>query len=178
MTHTRSTIASTPAGGCSLSPSRNPINEDLSKQMKENFQKMKVASLQLQLVIATESLAAERSQKLDALEYLKTLEKDQDSLKEELERAQQKALTANKKVETLEDQNKMLQKLNIKLEDQFERANNANKNLEREKDMISKYSMTLEKLCLIYEAQIADAKNSRDDAVKQKGTALKDADIR
>ncbi|KAL7591731.1 hypothetical protein Lser_V15G32136 [Lactuca serriola] len=158
--------------------------------MKEKFQKMKITSLQLQIAITTESLAAERSQKLDALECLKTLEKNQDSLKEELERVQQNALTANKKVETLEDQNKTLQKHNIKLEDQLERATNANKNLEREKDMILKYSMTLEKPCLIYEAQIADAKtnvmklamidtkaNSRDDVVKQKGTALRDADI-
>lgn len=63
-------------------------------------------------------------------------------------------------METLEDQNKTLQKHNIKLEDQLERATNANKNLEREKDMILKYSMTLEKPCLIYEAQIADAKVS------------------
>lgn len=56
-------------------------------------------------------------------------------------------------VETLENQNKILQERNIKLE-------SANKNLEKEKNMISKYNITLEKLCLVYEAHIVDAKVS------------------
>ncbi|KAL7591729.1 hypothetical protein Lser_V15G32134 [Lactuca serriola] len=121
------------------------FNKDFEKPMMLRIPE--IPNPQQQLATALERLKKETKGRI-------VLEKKLDSLRDELGRAHQK-------VETLENQNKILQERNIKLE-------SANKNLEKEKNMISKYNITLEKLCLVYEAHIADAKGSRDDADKQK----------
>ncbi|KAF5804198.1 putative minus-end-directed kinesin ATPase [Helianthus annuus] len=167
------------------------LETEAAMKNKEEELNAIISKLETKVSCLNESLAKEESEKLDALDSHKrekearmASEKTQDSLREELGRAEQNLLTANEKVKTQEDMykrlqeyNTSLQQYNTKLQNEVKVATDANKHLEKEKSAILENHTTLRGHYSMLQKEFTSAKESRDDAVKQKEAAKREVDI-
>ncbi|KAI3741078.1 hypothetical protein L1987_58745 [Smallanthus sonchifolius] len=173
------------------SSERKCVETEAAMKSKEEELNATISKLETNVSSLKESLAKEESEKLDALdshqrenEARMASEKTQDSLREELGRAEQNALNANEKVKTQEDMykrlqeyNTSLQQYNTKLQNELKAATDANKQVEKEKAAILENHSTLRGHYSMLQKEFTSAKDSRDDAVKQKEAAKKEVDI-
>ncbi|XP_023758728.1 kinesin-like protein KIN-14C isoform X1 [Lactuca sativa] len=124
------------------SSERKRVETEAAMKLKEEDLNSSIIKLENNISTLKKSLANEESQKLNAIDFHNkekearmALEKNQDSLKEKLLKAEQNASIANEKVKTQENMYKRLQN------------------------------------------ELTSAKDSRDDAVKQKEIAVKEVAI-
>ncbi|GKD25592.1 kinesin-like protein KIN-14C, partial [Tanacetum coccineum] len=146
---------------------RNSAEAEAEMKKKEEDLNSTICKLEANIASLKASLANEESQKLDALDCHQRekeariiLEKNQDSLKEELQKVENEASGFKEKVKTHEDMykrlqeyNTSLQQYNTKLQNDLKSATDSNLQVEREK---------------------AD---SRDEAFKQREAAVKEVGI-
>ncbi|KAK1420049.1 hypothetical protein QVD17_21350 [Tagetes erecta] len=172
------------------SSERKCVETEAVLKIKEGELNETISKLETNVASLKESLAKENSEKLDALDSHKTekearmaSEKTQDSLREELGRAEQNALNANEKVKTQEDMykrlqeyNTSLQQYNTKLQNDLKAATDANKQVEKEKSVILENHSTLRGHYNMLQKEFTSAIDSRDAAVKQKEDAEKEVD--
>ncbi|KAL7591733.1 hypothetical protein Lser_V15G32130 [Lactuca serriola] len=130
---------------------------EAAMKIKEEELNSTISKLENKISSLKESLANEESQKLNAIDFLNkekearmALEKNHDSLKEELLQAKQNASTAEEEVKTQQDMNKILQEYNrslqqynTQLQNQLFTAIDANKHFVKEKAAILENHITL-----------------------------------
>ncbi|KAJ9566172.1 hypothetical protein OSB04_002138, partial [Centaurea solstitialis] len=166
------------------------MEAEAAMRSKEEELNSTISQLETNITSLKESLANEESEKINALECHKkekearmASEMNVDSLKEELRKAEQNTLKANEKVKSLEDAYKILQeynaglqKYNTELQSELKAATVDNKRVESEKAAIFKDYLNYRGLYNLLQNECDSAKDSRDDAMKQKETAVKKVD--
>nr|XP_043621181.1 kinesin-like protein KIN-14C [Erigeron canadensis] len=161
--------------------------------MKSKEQELQTTISKLETIITTlkESLAKEESEKLDALDCHKrelearmVSEKNLDSVRVELRGAEQNASIANEKAKSQEENNKRLQEYstslqqyNSKLQTDLKAATDANKQVESEKSAVLENLRELRSHHSLLQNKFSTATKSRDDAIEQKESAMKEVDI-
>ncbi|PWA91202.1 kinesin 1 [Artemisia annua] len=173
------------------SSDRKCVEAEAAMKKKEEELNTTICKLEANISSLKASLADEESQKLDALDCHKrekearlVSEKNQDSLREELQRVENEALSYKEKVKTHEDMykrlqeyNTSLQQYNTKLQNDLKSATDSNIQVEREKAVILENHSTLRGHYNMLQTEFTSAKDSRDEAFKQREAAVKEVGI-